>query len=775
MTIKSKHSNLPLTSSHWGSYRVESEGGRPVALHSFEEDIDPSKIGNGILDVLEGPTRITQPMVSKSWYQHGPGSAAEKRGSDSFVAVSWDEAYRLVAKELARVREQKGNESIYGGSYGWASAGRFHHAQSQLHRFLNCIGGYTRSVNSYSLAAGEVIVPHVLGAFMSLMYRQTDWQSVVENTELLVAFGGMPLSNSQISSGGLGRHRTREALLQASQAGVQFVNVSPIKTDVLEALNAQWLAPRPSTDVALLLAIAHTLVVEGLSDTDFLERYTVGSKEFEAYLLGHSDGIQKNAQWAESITEIPAEQITSLARKMANSKTMISVSWSLTRQDHGEQPYWAAIAVASMLGQIGLPGTGITFGYGATNGVGLEKPIVPYLAFPQGKNPVKSFIPVSRISDMLLQPGESFDYNGQTGTYPDIKLVYWAGGNPFHHHQDLSKLLTAWQKPDTVIVHDWCWNALTKHADIVLPCTTTLERTDIAMGPRDPYIIVMEQVSPAIGQAKNDYDIFSGIAKALGVEKSFTENRTSEQWQEWLYNGSVESAGKCGVKLPSLTELREKKWHKLEEPAEPNVIFSEFRRDPAQHPLPTPSGKIELHSSTIRSFNYDDCVAHPAWYEPQEWLGSTNKDYPLHLISNQPHNKLHSQLDHGSVSRASKIKGREPVTINSFDAEARKIKAGDVVRLFNTRGACLAAANISDNIRRGVLQISTGAWMDLVAQDDGSLLCVHGNPNLLTLDKGTSKLAQGPTAHSCLVQIECFVGELPSITAFLPPAIETGK
>jgi biotin/methionine sulfoxide reductase len=775
MTVDKKRSEFPLTSSHWGTYRVESRDGKPTEFHRFEEDIDPSPIGSGILDVLEGPTRITEPMVRKSWYEQGPGAATEERGRDSFIKVSWDEAYELVARELERVREHHGNESIYGGSYGWASAGRFHHAQSQLHRFLNCIGGYTKSVNSYSLAAGEVVVPHVLGAFKSLMYQQTSWQSVIDHSELLVAFGGMPISNSQISSGGLGRHRTKEALLQAAQAGVEFVNVSPMKTDVIEELNAQWLAPRPSTDVALLLAIAHTLISEKLFNSDFLDRCTVGFTEFEGYVLGRSDGIEKSAQWAETVTEIPAMQTILLARKMASSRTMISVSWSLTRQDHGEQPYWAAIAVASLLGQIGLPGAGITFGYAATNGVGLEKPVVAYTAFPQGKNPVKSYIPVARISDMLLHAGEQFDYNGMSGIYPDVKLIYWAGGNPFHHHQDLGRLLKAWQKPETVIVHDWCWNALTKHADIVLPCTTTLERTDIAMGPRDPYLIAMEQVMAPIAQAKDDYDIFTGIAYQMGAGEMFTEKRTSEQWQQWLFDGSRESAEICGVQLPTLAELREKKWHKLEEPAEPNVIFSDFRRDPLKHALSTPSGKIELFSSTIDSFKYDDCVGHPCWYEPQEWLGSSNKKYPLHLISSQPRNKLHSQLDHGGVSRASKIKGREPVMINTVDAKARQIEAEDVVRLFNERGACLAAAVISDSIRQGVLQLSTGAWMDLVTQDDGTLMCVHGNPNMLTLDKGTSKLAQGPTAHSCLVQIECFVGKLPPITAFCPPTIESSS
>ena len=96
-----------------------------------------------------------------------------------------------VAGELARVRDQHGNESIYGGSYGWASAGRFHHAQSQLHRFLNCIGGYTRSVNSYSLGASEVILPHVVGGAGEVLRRATTWKAILEHTELVVAFGGM--------------------------------------------------------------------------------------------------------------------------------------------------------------------------------------------------------------------------------------------------------------------------------------------------------------------------------------------------------------------------------------------------------------------------------------------------------------------------------------------------------------------------------------------------------------------------------------------------------
>src|SRR5690242_12058646 len=101
--------------------------------------------------------RITEPCVRKSWLEHGPRLDGGGRGADPFVAVSWAEALDLVAAELDRVRTEHGNDAIYGSSYGWSSAGRFHHAQSQVHRFLNVLGGYVASINTYSAGAMEVI------------------------------------------------------------------------------------------------------------------------------------------------------------------------------------------------------------------------------------------------------------------------------------------------------------------------------------------------------------------------------------------------------------------------------------------------------------------------------------------------------------------------------------------------------------------------------------------------------------------------------------------
>ena len=766
-----KEKGLPLTSTHWGTYRAKVKNGKVEELLGWEHDKDPSPIGPGILDVQDGPTRIDAPMVRKSWLESGPGSHNELRGVDPFIEVSWDKAEQLVANELNRVKNNYGNASIFGGSYGWASAGRFHHAQSQLHRFLNCIGGYTRSKFTYSFAAAEAMVPHILGSYRAYLDTCTSWDLIKKNTELFICFGGIPLKNGQISQGGTGKHYQKENLLDAAKHGIEFINISPLKSDLIDEAKGEWIAARPNTDTALMLGLAYTLHSEGLSDKSFLEKYTEGFEKFLPYLLGSVDGVVKNADWAAKICDIPASKIIELARKISSKRTMISVSWSLTRQDHGEQPFWMAIMLASMVGQIGLPGGGFGFGYSATNYIGGQFKVLPGAAFPQTKNEIDNFIPVARISDLLLNPGKKFDFDGKTYEYPDTKIVYWAGGNPFHHHQDLNRLISAWEKPDTIISNEWCWNTLAKRSDIVLPCTIPLERGDIMMTPRDPYVVSMSKLIEPYGKAKNDFEIFAGIARKMGVEEKFTEGRNQEEWQKWIYTQTYERAAAADIKMPSYEKFRENKWFKIQDPSEPTLMLKDFRKDPLKNSLTTPSGKIEIFSQTVANFNYEDCPGHPVWIEPCEWLGQKNKKYPIHLISNQPKNKLHSQMDHGNYSKSFKIQNREPVEINPIDAENRGLKNGDIVKLFNDRGACLAGVIIQKKVMPGVAQISTGAWYDPQYPTKPNSICKHGNPNILTPDKGTSKLGQGPIAHSCLIEIERFNDKLPKVTAHEPPSI----
>ncbi len=760
--------------THWGTYHAEVRGGKVVGVRDYADDPDPAVIGPGIVDMVEHPTRVGRPMIRKGFLEKGKDSDRSGRGREPFVAVPWDEALEIASSELDRVRKAHGNQAIFGGSYGWGSAGRFHHAQSQVHRFLNCIGGYTPSIDTYSYAAVSAISPHVVGHFARLVLDQaTAWPHIVENCELMVMFGGMAIKNAQVTSGGVGRHTTREALLAARRNGTQFVSVSPLRSDAIDLLDADWIAARPNSDTALMLALAHTIHSEGLHDQAFLDRYCTGFDRLLPYLTGQSDGQPKDADWAAGICALEAEMIRSLARRMAGKRTMITVSWSMQRADHGEQPGWMAIVLAAMLGQIGLPGGGFGIGYGSENGIG--NPVLPFKfpAVPQGQNPVKDGIPVARISDALLHPGEPYDFNGRRTTYPDLRLVYWVGGNPFHHHQDINKLVAAFQRPETIIVNEIWWTPMARHADIVLPVTTVLEREDIAMTHWEPLIVAMRQAVEPIGEARHDYDIFSGLARRLGVGEAFTEGRSAEDWLRHLWDQARQRAAEADFELPSLEELRAREMITLPDPDRHPVLLESFRDDPEGNPLETPSGKIEIFSERIASFGYDDCPGHPAWMEPYEWLGGPDSArYPLHLVSNQPRTRLHSQFDPGSVSRASKIQGREPMTMNPIDAASRGLSDGDVVRVFNDRGACLAGLILSDTVMPGVVQLSTGAWYDPLEPGVVGSLCKHGNPNVLTRDKGTSRLGQGPSAHSTLVEVEKFEGPLPPITAFTPPPIE---
>jgi len=759
---------VKLTSTHWGTYEVEVRDGRVTSLAPFAEDRDPSPIGPPIVDLLDHPTRIRRPAVRKGWLDHGPGPAGGRRGVDPFVEIGWDEAERLVAAELDRVRTTYGNSAIYAGSYGWASAGRFHHAQSQIHRFLNCIGGYTSSVNTYSYAAAEVIVPHILGTFTGMLPRHTCWDSIADHCELFVAFGGLPLANGQMGNGGTGRHVQREGFAAAVEAGVEFVNVSPRGIDMDPPAAPEWLAIRPNSDTAMLLALCHTLRAEGLADDAFLQSHCTGYETFAAYLDGRTDGVVKDAEWAASLTGIDSAGILRLARRMASCRTMVSISWSLTRQQYGEQPYWAAISLAAMLGQIGLPGGGVGFGYAIANHIGNNVRHVPYAALPQGRNPVKDFIPVARIADMLLNPGGEFAYNGKNYTYPDARLVYWAGGNPFHHHQDLNRLLKAWDRPDTVIMHDWCWNATARRADIVLPCTTMLEREDIGATPRDPYAIAMTQAIAPVGEARNDYDILAGIARAMGAEDAFTEGRSAAQWVRFLWSESQRRAASVGVDLPDYDAFVSAGYFRTPPREAAHVMLEDFRADPAASPLQTPSGRIELFSEKVAGFGYADCHGHATWNEPDEWAGNAAADRSLHLLGKQPGSKLHSQLDPGSVSRAAKVGGREAIEMNPDDAAARGIGDGDLVEVRNGRGRCLCGVVLTTELMPGVVMISTGAWFDPEDPAAGGL-CRHGNPNVLAPDIPTSQLSQGPGAHSCLVEVSLFTGDPPGIKAYDPP------
>jgi len=758
------------SSTHWGAFTAQVSEGDIVAATALSSDANPAPQLQNLPGAVRHRSRVANPAVRRGWLHNGPGPSST-RGTEEFVEVGWDELVDLLAAELRRVVDRYGNEAIYGGSYGWASAGRFHHAQSQIHRFLNLLGGYTASRHTYSAGASEVIYPHIFGMeLFGALAGTTTWDVIAEQTELLVAFGGLPLKNTTVVPGGATRHPDRDYISAYRARGGQLVSISPLRDDITAIAGplddrCRWIAPVPGTDVAIMLGLAYVLATESLADRAFLSRYCTGYDRFEPYLLGRDDGVPKTPEWAAALSGLNAGELRDLARHMAASRTLITTSLSLQRIEYGEQSVWMGATLAAMLGQIGLPGGGYGHGYSA-NGVGNPPLACRLPRLPQGTNPVRTFIPVAAITELLERPGEQLPYNGMMLKLPSIKCIYWAGGNPFHHHQNLPRLRRALSRVDTVVVHEQYWTAMAKHADIVVPATTSFERDDFTGSSTDPMLVAMKTLVPRYANARDDYDTFSALAHRLGFGPQFTEGRTAGEWLAHLY---TKWAVEQNFPVPSFADF----WHAghVELPTKTGVtLLADFRCDPVGYPLGTPSGRIEIYSTTIDSFGLPDCAGHAAWYEPSEWLGGPRAAvFPLHLIANQPRTRLHSQLDHGGVSMASKIRGREPIRMHPADADARDLSNGDIVRVFNDRGACLAGVVIDDGLRPHVVQLATGAWFDPADPTDPDAMCVHGNPNALTNDSGTSSLARGSTGQHVLVQIEKFTGELPRLHAHEPP------
>lgn len=743
--------------AHWGAFTAVVEDGRLIACEPFEHDPNPSPMIDSVAPMVYSDKRILRPMVRRGWLAKHDGRDGA-RGNDDFVEIDWDQALDLVAGEIALTRERTGPSGLFCGSYGWSSAGRLHHARTLIRRFYFKGGGGVDQVGNYSWGTAQFLLPHVIGTYTPLTGRLTSWPSIIENTEVFVAFGGLALKNGQVSSGGAAEHSQESWLRKLAATGARIYNISPTRGDCPEFLNAQWIPIRPNTDVALMLALAYELRRHGAADAAFLATYCVGFDALAAYLDGADDGQAKTPEWASTITGIAPERIRELARALCGTRSYLTCSFAVQRAENGEQPYWMVIALAAMLGQIGLPGGGFGFGHGSMNGVSNPRVATPGPEMAAGRNPAGLAIPCARLTDMLERPGTTYPFEGRIQEYPDIEMIHWAGGNPFHHHQQLNRLREAWRtKPRTIVVQDIWWTPAARQADIVLPITSSLERNDIGGSSRDQYALAMHRAIDPIGLARDDLTVFSELAQRLGYGEDYTEGRNEMQWIEEIYTRFAAAQAKVGIEVPPFDTFWDKGYVRLPAPEKDYILFEDFRRDPQAHPLSTPSGKIEIFSEKLAGFGDIGCGGHPRWLAPREWLGAEmTRDYGLHLLSIQPSDRLHSQLDAAPLAQSGKTAGCETLNLHPADAQARGLQAGDQARLFNDRGACLVGIAIDEGLFPGVAVMATGAWFDpgRVGEPERA-----GTANVLTLDIGTSPLTQGPNAMSCLVEVEPWVAK----------------
>lgn len=737
-----------LIAAHWGVARIRENNGRREVV-PIAEDQKPSERMADYLAGRDSPERLLAPKVRegylKAWREgRNPAETREGRGREAFVEVEWNDAIEIAAHAIEQTYAQYGPSAVWGRSYGWKNTGEVNNPIGLLRRLLMLEGGFVQTFNSYSTAA--------IAAIQKVIADMGDpdvpvVDEVIEHAERVVLWGADPVVTNDIAWTTTLHDTARAFEAMRVKPGLEVLAINPIRPETLDVTGGRWLAPLPGTDAALALGLVHTLLATGRADRKFLETRTTGFETVEAYVDGRFDGLVRDAGWAAEACGLSEADILALAEELAGHRTMIMLGWGPQRARFGESAVWAVWALAAALGQIGGKGTGIGTRYHYSSGGGPASASRGLFGLPANVPPAVPVVhperlpkplPVASIADVLMNPGKTIRCGGEVLAYPEIRLVFWAGGNPFAHHPDTGRLAAGFRRPDAVIVCDVFGTATTKYADILLPALHPLERSDVAgIGGYDARGIVRsERVFEVRGRALNDFEIFRRIAARLGIESAFTKGLDEEGWQRRLYEEAAGREAEAGHELPSWEEFVEKGLVFLPEASSGPTTLQRFAADPEGASLPTETGRIMLASRRVADAALDDCPGFPAY------LGKPSKPGEYRLVSPKSAWRLHSQLD--PVTRGGhNISGCEPCWINADDAACLGIRSGDAVRLSTPRGAVRAAVVVTRKVRPGVIALHHGAWAETAetgVREDGSLQleCRHGAANVLVPDLPTS-------------------------------------
>lgn len=678
-----------------------------------------------------------------------PMKRVGKRGEGKFERVSWDEALDTIASELQRIKETYGNEAIF-VMYGTGVYGQISQAWitpnfgGALPRFLNMFGGFLNYYNTYSSACYTTAAPYTYGVATG------NSPDDMVNSKLIVLFADNPAETRMGGANGY------YYLQKAKEAGARIIVVDPRYSDTAMALADEWIPIRPTTDNALIDALAYVILQEGLHDQEFLDKYCLGFDEehmppgippgnsYKRYILGlGEDKTPKTPEWASRITGVPVDTIVRLARQIATMKPCCLLQgYGWQRHAYGEQPVRALPVLACMTGNVGIPGGGPGLrngGHSITMGW-----------MPAGENPVKAAISCFMWPEAILRGHEMTAADGVRGVEKlstDIKMIWcYASNTLINQHSDINRtaeILADETKCEFILVHDVFMTPSARFADILLPDVTHFEREDIVtFSSGIGYAIYHQKAIEPMYECRSVYEVCSALAERLGFGDRYTEGKTE---QDWLRE-CVEVARQAHPDFPTFEEFRRKGIYKLK-PERPFIAFEAQIKDPENNPFNTPSGKIEIFSPRLWEMNNPEIPAIPkyipAWEGPEDPL---REKYPLQLIGHHYKRRVHSTFDNVPWMEEA---ARQELWMNPQDAAKRGIKDGDLVRVFNDRGEVILPVKVTPRIMPGVVSMPQGAWWTPDAQGVDRRGCI----NVLTKYHPTP-LARGNPQHTNLVEVE---------------------
>ncbi len=664
------------------------------------------------------------------------------RGDGKFRRISWNEAVQKIACETVASRQKYGPGSRFViNASGVSSAVRGDRFMKNL---LACDGGYLGFYNFYSAACATYTTPYIYGTLTA-----SNHESTYLDSKLIIMWGFNPADCHY----GLA---TKDIFMKAKQNGTKIIVIDPRMSDTVLTMADRWIPIRPSSDTALIDAMAYVIWEEGLQDQQFMDKFCIGFDEdhmpegvpfgesYHSHVFGVKDGVKKTPQWAEKICGIPADVIRDLAVEYATSKpAALFPGYSTQRTMTGEQACIGFIALCCMTGNVGV--------CGGSTGVFYLKDghICPSMRTVE--NPYPGMIPVFQWTRAIDRPETiNAEYTGLKGASKldsGIKVLYsLASGTVINQHSNINdtrRILRESGKLDTLIVSDLFMTPSARFADILLPGASFFECDNIpATWASDDYLLYCNHITEPLFESRFEYHWIREMAYLMGLGEEFDcGNPDIESWIHQAY----EDCRLTENELPDFETFKRDSYYVYRH-HKPRVAFEENIKKGV--PFDTPSGKIEIFSKTLYDLGRHDVIPGRAGYIQctEGPVDPLRKKYPLQLIAYHTKRRCHSQHEGNALLRE-----LDPTAlwINPSDAADRGIRDGDLVEAFNDRGIMRIPAKVTERIMPGVIAVSEGGWYK--AGSDGA--DIGGCINVLTSTDKATPLANGNPQHTNLADV----------------------